>query len=245
MSYIMSGVGLAHMLAEALDNSKANFGTRLGWTDAYVNKLTTKDGKKRVLGPMLDVLRGDAEIVPKKRVIVQDFVKPGDKDMDGDDEGVVVFNRLPANGQQHLVVGEFALGIASRIRTRIYEDRQSEIEEGKFTVPKTHVGVPDDREFLELDEELLLPKHLRGRNLPGIAVRNFFVENPHHIPECFSRITLFWGTICKNDWCYYVPGIDVNGSPYGRRICTYETIDGEDVLDDFEHDDNDAAVFIK
>lgn len=246
MSDVMKGVGLAHTLAEALDNSKAQFGNARSWTDNHVNALTTNDGKSRVLGPMLDVLRGDAKIVPVKRVIYPNHMKPGDKDEFGG-AGVVVLNRTRF-GNKHvprrLVVGEFVLGVASRSITSLYE---REGESGRLEKkPNTHIDVPDDQKLLALSKKHLLPKYLLGRMLPGIALRDFYLKNPHHIPRHFCGITLFWGTICKNGWCYYVPGI--NGrSEYGRRICSYKVVAGKDVIenyDDLSHNPYDAAVFI-
>lgn len=247
MSHIMKGVGLAHTLAESFDNSEANFGSDRHWTDEYINRLTTKDGKSSVLGPMLDVLRGDAEIMPKKRVIDVDSVKSGDKDEDGGENSIVVFNRplfKNTKVKQHLILGEFAIGVASLSLTSFYERNQDRIERGDLKRKETHIDVPDDPNLLELDRELLLPKYLLDQRLPGIALRNFYMENPHHIPECFSGIVLFWGTICKNEWCYYVPGIYRDGSKYERRICTYKVVDGKDILGSFESIDNNAAVFI-
>lgn len=237
----MKGVGLAHTLAQAFDNSNATFGVRRKWTDEYIDELTTKDGKAKLLGPMLDVLRGDAEIVPLRRYIDTGKIKPGIKDSDTED-GIIVLDRLSSNGAtipERVVLNEFAVGVASLSSTNFYERNE------KITKPKTHIDVPDDRNFLEIEKNFILPKYLLGYKLPGIALRDFYAENPHHIPEYFSSasIILFWGTICKNDFCYYVPGL--NGkSKYGRRICTYEIVDGKDVLDYFEVVTEDAAVFI-
>ena len=250
MSDIMKGVGLAHTLAEAFENSEASFGRGRHWTDKHIDALTTKEGKLNILGPMLDVLRGDAEIVPRKRIIYSDSVKPGDKDeYSRSDCSVVVFNRTRVGNTRipnRLVLGEFRLGVASRETTIFYEHNQDGVESGRIK-PKqeTHIDVPDDDDLLQLSRRYLLPKFLIGKKLPGIALRNFYLENPHHRPECFSRIVLFWGTICKNDWCYYVPAI--NGtSEYGIRICTYEVVGGKDVIGDFGALNNvyDAAVFI-
>lgn len=245
MSDIMKGLGLGHMLAEAMDNSKAQFGNGRSWADSYINALTTNDGKSRVLGPMLDVLRGDAEIVPVKRVIYPNQMKPGDKDEFG--SGVVVLNRTRFGNKRvprRLVVGEFALGVASRSITSLYElEGNSGCLREK---PNTHIDVPDDKKLFALSKKHLLPKYLLGRMLPGIALRDFYLKNPHHIPGHLCGIVLFWGTICKNDWCYYVPGID-GRSEYGRRICSYKVVDGKDVLSYDEHisyDPYDAAVFI-
>lgn len=245
MSDIMKGVGLAHTLAEAMGNSQAQFGNGRSWSDIHVNALTTNDGKSRVLGPMLDVLRGDAEVVPVKRVIYPNSVKPGDKDKFGG--GVVVLNRTRFGNKRvphRLVVGEFTLGVASRSLTSLYE---REGESGRLNEkPSTLIDVPDDRELLALSKRHLLPKHLLGMMLPGIALRDFYLKNPHHIPAHFCGIVLFWGTICKNDWCYYVPGIN-SRSGYGRRICTYRVVDGkEETLshDDISCNPYDAAVFI-
>lgn len=205
MSNVMKGLGLAHTLAEALDNSQAQFGTDRFWTDRYINTATTNDGKSRVLGPMLDVLRGDAEIVPVRRVIYPTLVKPGDKDEFGD--GTVVLNRTHCGNKKiphRLIIGEFALDVVT-----------SRDASGEMSV---------------LSKEHLLPKYLLDQLLPGIALRNFYLENPHHIPEQFRGNVLFWGTICKNGWCYYVPGIRSDGSRCDMRICAYKVIDGKDVL---------------
>lgn len=244
MSDIMKGVGLAHTLAEALDNSEAQFGYGRSWRDNYVNALTTNDGKSRVLGPMLDVLRGDAEVVPVKRVIYPNSVRPGDNDEFG--TGTVVFNRTRFGNKRvahRLVVGEFTLGVASRTLTSIYESEEGSSHPREK--PRTHIDVPDDRELLSLSKRHLLPKHLLGMMLPGIALRDFYLKNPHHVPGHLHSTVLFWGTICKNDWCYYVPGID-RGSEYGRRIGTYQVVDGKEVFDcdDISGNPYDAAVFI-
>jgi hypothetical protein len=247
MSDVMKGVGLAHTLAEAFGNSEAQFGRARHWSDTYINELTTKDGKERVLGPMLDVLRGDAEIVPVKRVIDTHLVKPGDADNTRDNGSVVVLNRL-TRLPRRLTLGEFTVGVASRVLTHFYEQNQDEVARGRCKPkPETHIDVPDDDRLLGMSKRHLLPRYLIGKELPGIALRNFYVENPHHIPEWFPDIVLFWGTICKNNHCYYVPGIKRNGSVHGVRICSYEVVDGKDVLDDMgTHSGTtyDAAVFI-
>ncbi len=251
MSDIMKGVGLAHTLAEAFANCEAQFGRAKHWSDVRINALTTKDGKERVLGPMLDVLRGDAEIVPIKRIIDINSVKPGDADDNRSDTGVVVFNRLrfgKTRIPRHLTLGEFTVGVASRTLTDFYERNQDGVARGQYMPkPETHVDVPDDDHLLGLSRRHLLPRYLIGKKLPGIALRNFYLKNPHHIPECFSDIVLFWGTICKNDHCYYVPGITSSGSPHGVRICSYEVIGGKDVLGDMGTNSGqtyNAAVFI-
>ncbi len=247
MSQVMKGVGLAHTLAEALGNSEAQFGTSRSWDDSHLNELTTKDGKSRVLGPMLDVLRGDAEVVPVKRIICPNLVKPGDRDDMRGNKGEVVLNRTRYGNKRiphHLILGEFTLGIASYSASRSYEH---DAENGRpRTKPNTHIDVPDDDELLNLSKRHLLPKYLLGKMLPGIALRDFYLKNPHHIPGHFFGIVLFWGTICKNDWCYYVPGISGH-SAYGRRICSYKVVDGKDVIadyDDLSSHPYDAAVFI-
>ena len=245
-SDIMKGLGLAHVLAQALDNSKARFGIRRHWNDDYVNALTTNDGKSRVLGPALDVLRGDAEIVPVKRVVYPNLVRPGDKDVDRD--GVVVLNRTRFGNRRvphRLVIGDFTLGVASRSITEVY-DREKERGSSKEK-PSTHIDVPDDRRLLALSRRHLLPRYLLGKMLPGIALRDFYLKNPHHIPSHFHGTVLFWGTICKNDWCYYVPGLNSGGSGYGMRICTYKVVAGKDVIVDYKENLSspyDAAVFI-
>lgn len=251
MSDIMKGLGLAHTLAQAFDNTKANFGRGRNWTDESINKLTTKHGKAVVLGPILDVLRGDAEIVPTKRVIVNDSVKPGDKEIPGStkNNSIVVLNRLRFGNKRvprRLVLGEFEMGVASQSMTRFYEQNQRDVDSGNIKKHNTHIDVPKDEKLLEIHQKQLLPRFLIGKKLPGVALRNFYLDNPHHIPECFCDIVLFWGTICKNDWCYYVPGLN-NSEECARRICAYRTINNKDVLYDFAslsmHGYN-SAVFI-
>lgn len=251
MSEVMDGVGLAHTLAEAFDHSQASSGLMRRWNNTHINALTTKDGKNRVLGPMLDVLRGDAIVVPRKRIIYTDAVKPGEKDSGSrDSSSIVLLNRFHCGNvriPRQLILGEFKLGVASMEQTDFYERHKDEIALGRCEAkPETHIDVPSDPELVRLSRRHLLPTHLIGKKLPGIALRNFFMGNPHHIPECFSGIVLFWGTICKNDRCYYVPGIYPNGQAYGLRICTYRVIDGIDVLGEleFESSQHDAAVII-
>jgi hypothetical protein len=243
----MKGLGLAHVLAQALDNSRARFGIGRHWNDDYVNALTTNDGKSRVLGPALDVLRGDAEIVPLKRIVYPNLMKPGDRC--GEKGDVVVLNRTRFGNRRvphRLVIGNFTLGVASRSITDFYEREE---EHGRIEKkPSTHIDVPDDPSLLALSKRHLLPRYLLGKMLPGIALRDFYLKNPHHIPSHFHGTVLFWGTICKNDWCYYVPGIESSGRyEYGRRICTYQMVDGKEVITDYEDisiNPYDAAVFI-
>lgn len=234
MYEIMKGVGLAHELCQSLQNSEAACGERRNWNNQNIKALTTKQGKKEILGPLLDVVRGDAEIVLKRRVIIQNALKPGDvAGINGN--GTIVRNRVP-KGKNKLVVGNFTLGVASRSRTEFYKKDSA--------APETHIDVPHGPYFTTIDKRRLLPNHIIGQELPGIAVRDFYLENPHYIPECFGEITLFFGTICKNDLCYFVPGIHANGEPYGRRICFYEVVDGKDVLKHFDNVENDVAVFL-
>lgn len=243
----MRGLGLAHTLAQALDNSEASFGNNRSWKDEHINALTTRDGKTNILGPMLDVLRGDAEIVPKKRIIDTASLRPGDK-VRGKDGEVVVLNRFRVGNTRlprFLTLGNFKLGVASQSHTRHYEHEQSLGRPAQK--PETHIDVPSDPHSLELNKRYLLPNYLVGTKLPGIALRDFYLDNPHHIPQCFSDLILFWGTICKNDWCYYVPGLYSDGSEYDMRVCTYRAVDGKDVITNFESflgKPRDAAVFI-
>lgn len=195
-----------------------------------------------MLGPLLDVIRGDAEIVPKKRVIDTYSVKVGDQDKHERSDGTVVLNRLRFGNTRvprKLVLGDFKLGVASRQMTQLLEEHRD------FERPETHIDVSEDNGMLQLIRSRFLPKYLLGKKLPGIALRDFYLDNPHHIPEYFSGIVLFWGTVCKNSHCYYVPGLH-GGSEYGRRICSHRLIDGKEELffDEFATFDNNAAVFI-
>lgn len=238
MLNVMKGVGLAHTLAEAFDNSKASYGSSgcRYWSDSSINKLTTNHGKERVLGPMLDVLRGDAEIIPKKRIVMKGLIKQGDIDKYGGEEhSVIVRNRSYL--RKELVLGEFTIDTISLNKNLLVQDSES----------KTEIDVPYIHDLSTLNKRWLIPKFLMGRKLPGIELRDFYVENPHHIPDHFHGIVLFWGTVCKNDWCYYVPGLYPDGQAYGKRICTYQVVDGKDVIRNNDYDlfDRDViAVFV-
>lgn len=253
MSEVMKGTGLAHVLAEALSNSKAQFGQNKSWSDQYVNRLTTVHGKKELLGPLLDVVRGDAAIVPRKRIIDNFSVKPGDRDVGGNSEGVVVLNRQRFGNkrvQRYLTLGEFQIGVASWSMNDSYKAIEPD---NRRTMPNGYIDVPIDPKMHTISKRCLLPKYLIGKQLPGIALRDFYLKNPHHLPECFFGITLFWGTVCKNSWCYYIPGIEAAGPgrvcAQNMRICDYTIVDGRDVLSDFDHNSSliyryDAAVFV-
>lgn len=251
MSNIMRGLGLAHTLAQALENSQASSGTDRSWSDSHINALTTRKGKAHVLGPMLDVLRGDAEIVPKKRVIDTTAFKPGDPVPGGKIGDVIVRNQLRFGNwrmPRYLVNSDFVLGIASLSLTRHYNWMETQALRQVKPKNKNHIDVPEDRKLHQLNRRHLLPQYLVGQKLPGLALLNFYRENLHHLPQDFPESVLFWGTVCKNDWCYYVPGLYRNGDLHSLRICTYTRGgDDKDVLS-FETptltDPYDAAVLI-
>ncbi|XKT75273.1 MAG: hypothetical protein ACJKSS_00565 [Patescibacteria group bacterium UBA2103] len=81
------------------------------------------------------------------------------------------------------------------------------------------VGLQYDSKVFSLNPKTLRPNFLKGQRPANICMRDFFIENPHHMPDGRRRgeRILFWGTICRSKNGLYVPGI-FEGRRYNRRV---------------------------
>ena len=155
---------------------------RSDWDNRLIKELCEGDNLKR----MLDVLRGDAEIVPVNRTV----------NLSAD----------PVLDDGHQVVKHLKQGKS----VPLHKIRLSCIYPA---------GLDYDPDVLCLNRRTLRPHFLKGQKPANICMRDFFIENSHHMPNRWvsGLPILFWGTICRSPNGLYVPGI-LGGRKYDRRI---------------------------
>lgn len=169
---------------------------------SYDNELIKRLCEGDILGDVLDVLRGDAHVAPVRRRI----------DLSAE----------PAlKSPNHAVVKHLRQGKKFWDEIRLALIEPDDLHYTPQSVPHKHLrGSP---KVWDLNWRTMMPKYLHGQRPANSCLRDFLIENPHLVPRhwCFSRPILFWGTVCKNDSCEYVPGMTRSFGKwevYDRRI---------------------------
>ncbi len=179
---------------------------RFPFTNALIKKLC----ESGVLGDALDILRGDAQAVPVKRIV----------DLNAD----------PVLEKGHSVVKHLKQGKAQWDRVRLAVLDPDALHYTYSSVRRSIDAVPSEwRDMTLLNRRTMMPRYLKGQRPANICLRDFFFENQHLIPRrwfdfaMLSKPLLFWGTICRNERdTLYVPGLSSSGTEgfykYDRRV---------------------------
>ncbi|HUQ30188.1 MAG TPA: hypothetical protein VM103_01570 [Candidatus Paceibacterota bacterium] len=159
---------------------------RYDWSNTLIKRLCETD----VLGNALDILRGDAVAVPVKRRV----------NLSAD----------PVLEEGHSVLKHLRQGkhLWSEIRLTVMNPRDLQYTFRHLPSEANFRSVPED----SLNRHTLMPRFLRGQRPANICMRDYLLANQHLIPDgprdwFDGTPLLFWGTICRNDHCPYVPGM--------------------------------------
>jgi hypothetical protein len=136
-----------------------------------------------MLANVLDLLRGDKEIVPVKRVID--------------------FSANPVLPEGHSIVRHVKQG-------KIEWAKVSFRALHPLDVGVLSEDLPRFRTSSELiDSRRMVPKYLKWLRMPNIILRDYLIKYPHLMSSVmYSGRYLFWGTVLKNsEGMTYVPGM--------------------------------------
>ncbi len=171
---------------------------RHDWDNELIKRLC----ESNILGDALDILRGDAQAVPIERV-VDLGAEPEIKD------GSVVVKHVKQGVKPW-----------RDIRLALIDPRD---------LHYTRLGIPYDQEppdqrIMEINPRTMRPHFLKGQRPANILMRDFLLEIPHLIPHDWvpRAPIVFWGTVCKSDTTYWVPGINQDFGGWYAHDCRVE-----------------------